>query len=61
MSDEDLRALAHNFGNTHGLFICSDGHSVACKAWGDFAVRVAARAIEDYQDDHAYDSWGEDA
>lgn len=61
MSDEKLRELACNFGNTEGLFTCGDGHCAACKAWGRFAVKLAARAVEDYQDDHAYDHWGEDA
>ena len=62
MSDDELRELAHNHGNTERLFICEeDGHCKACKLWGDFSVRLAARAIEDYQDEHAYDSWGEDA
>ena len=61
MTDEKLRELAHNFGHTERLFICDgDDHCPACKAWGRFAAKVAARAVEDYQDDHAYDHWGED-
>lgn len=62
MTEDELRTLAHNHGTTHGLFICDgDAHSQACRLWGAFAIRVADRAVSDYQDDHAYDNWGEDA
>ena len=61
MEDDALRELAHNHGTTEGLFICDgDEHCTACKRWGDFSIRLAARVVEDYRDDHAYDGWGED-